>query len=48
MQKCLWEYKKLARELKVPIVVYYSVAGHGKGLVDAMGPYTDDSRQHYY
>ena len=30
------QYVKLAKELGCPVLVYYGVAGHGKGLVDAM------------
>ena len=29
-------YRKLAMETKKPVMIYYGVPGHGKGLVDAM------------
>ena len=37
--KCLWvfgAYDAIAKETSKKILVYYGVAGHGKGLVDAM------------
>ena len=36
---CLYvfeEYSKLAKEIQIPIILYYGVNGHGRCLVDAM------------
>ncbi len=35
LKKVFGFWRNLAKEIKKPIVVYYGVAGHGKGLVDA-------------
>ena len=32
-------YKNLAKQLDKPVIAYYGVCGHGKGLVDAMSAF---------
>ena len=33
------QYKKLSKELDKVLIVYYGIAGHGRGLVDSMSGY---------
>ena len=43
---CLYvfeEYSKLAKEIRIPIILYYGVNGHGRGLIDAMSGFGVES-----
>lgn len=40
---CLWVfrvYSELAKELDKPVILYYGINGHGRGLVDAMSGFS--------